>query len=304
MLCCGKRSKEPKTPVPKTPGATAFEHYKAPHFGIADILLPRSHDVKELKDGRLAGRTLWPIGKFEIQLLFNAAHVEREKGYFDMQLPSVNFQQQLDMDLGMPKDSYLLCTNVHFNFMAADPGASAALSHRMLLMSPFGHGLSVLYTCAQKDLEELKLLVKTMIPSLKWVDRNTVCTTASDQLQGKWRCTFQVDTDNTEAGVKTISRRMANLNDKKRFTIENIKIRRPMESSIPTTEDDENDKATVVSTHTGSFEVSVFPSKRYMLFMLDDDHIVDEQWKHASVEEMFMDKDKFTKDGEEWSRCG
>ncbi|KAK2590447.1 hypothetical protein QQS21_011864 [Conoideocrella luteorostrata] len=293
MFCCFKGSS-------RTASSSKFEHYKAPQFGIEDILLPRSHLAEVNKEGHLAGRTINPLGRFQIRLLFNAKHVEKEYERVHLLLPTEALHQRLQIDFRLPKEDYRTCSNVLLNFNDSDPGKSAKATHLVVLKSPYGHGLRVEYTFPYNEVDEMKEVITTMITSIKWVDRNTFCKNVSSRLHGSWvnisKGTSEA-ADDGKPGVRIVSKKTMNFDEERSFTLVHVDIRRSAENSKPDEDDDENDEHEVVDSRAGIFDVYENPDGQSTLVLLDDELTME----GASVKPLDFDEGKFTMGGETWS---
>ena len=169
----------------------SWVHYSAPKYGIQDVLFPEGHGVIEIRADRITGGYDGTGGRFEINILHSAAQVTRQlEALQEITSDPDNVRDPLtytDFGVDVSDDISSACS------VCFDSGDEYSQSeYRVVLKSPFGHGLYIIYTVPSKELDFAKGFAKKMLASLKWTDRSALFKNASSRVDGTWQLEYEV----------------------------------------------------------------------------------------------------------------
>ncbi|KAF7528616.1 hypothetical protein G7054_g10092 [Neopestalotiopsis clavispora] len=191
----GQSSSVPPPQTEASPGdqdqrpEATWTRQSIPKFGIRSISLPANHNLRLLGHNVLAAELSDLSGYFEIQLLYSSRQVVDEMASMQ-QLRSdqdVTLLEPCAMtDFGIPCGGVSVSCALVIN-EPDDEGKTPAM-YRVIVQSPYGHGLSLSYFVAAEHLHAVKTVAKTqMVSSISWIDRGTICDSIAQKLVGKWR---------------------------------------------------------------------------------------------------------------------
>ncbi|KAK6189557.1 hypothetical protein LQW54_013148 [Pestalotiopsis sp. IQ-011] len=163
-----------------------------PRFGLSSISLPPSSGVLQpLGHNMLDGALPDLSGSFEMQLLYSSRQV------FD----EMSSMQQLRSDgevtvlepcamhsFGIPCGGVSVACAVVGNAPEdGEEGGKVPAVYRVVVQSPHGHGLALAYYVPAEHLHGAKTVATTMVSSIVWMDRATICDSVAGKLLGEWR---------------------------------------------------------------------------------------------------------------------
>lgn len=187
--CCGKRDKssaqEKSNPNKKYP-AVEYEHFSRPDWGIQDILVPQDSCIRRLQNGALIGDLSNPKGTFKIEPQLNKMARENYGARLEVYITffKEDWDNTLRADLELPEDAFFTFTETNIE--------NWGVLHHATFRAPFPdnrHGLTITFDIPQNEEEALiraKPVIQKMLSSMKWVERNTVCTPAANKVVGSW----------------------------------------------------------------------------------------------------------------------
>lgn len=173
------------------PQPNPWTRQSIPRFGLSSISLPPSSGVLQpLGHNMLDGALPDLSGSFELQLLYSSRQV------FD----EMSSMQQLRSDgdvtvlepcamhsFGIPCGGVSVACAVVGNVPEDEEGGKVPAVYRVVVQSPHGHGLALAYYVPAEHLHGAKTVATTMVSSIVWLDRATICDSVAGKLLGQWR---------------------------------------------------------------------------------------------------------------------
>lgn len=271
----------------ETTKEATWVHYSAPRFGIEDILLPEGHGIVGASDDLISGGYNGTPGRFEIKLLHSSAQVSRQLAALE---EVANYQEDVidslvhaDFQVAVADETSFACS-VCFD----DRGEYSETEHRVLLKSPFGHGLYISFIIPSSKLDFAKDFSKKMLKPLKWTDRSLVFSDAASRFVGSWRYKSPIPAgENYKPGYQTVSAEDLNFDEGGDYSYTKV---------LTHTAENGEEETEIAGFGVGRFEA--YGDSSELLYLL----IMDEQTGADECKSVQLKDDKMIKDGNEWAR--
>ncbi|KAK6081610.1 hypothetical protein SCUP515_02857 [Seiridium cupressi] len=175
-------------PQPNSSEPRHWTRQRVPAFGLDDIVLPLNTGFHSIGCNLLVGNLVALSGHCEIRLLYTGEQVLH--GMVSLQgLKSNDETTVLEpcsmIDFGIPCGGVSVACALCFN--EADEDGMVPSMYQVIIQSPYGHGLALSCFTPAQHLDTAKMIAWSMVSSITWLDRSTICKLAPEKLLGKWR---------------------------------------------------------------------------------------------------------------------
>jgi hypothetical protein len=181
-----------------TNGGLSSRH-RIPMFGIDGILFPSGTELRPKGHNLLINRPSTLSGRFVIMLVYSVRHCRNQRAC----LQSLNTDQIMTViepcslvNFETPCGDVSMSCAVRFNSGAASEDSNVINLYKVVIQSPFGHGLTISYSYQSGHLHTAREVVHGMVNSISWFNRAKICTSVSDRLVGKW--TFEREASHSD----------------------------------------------------------------------------------------------------------
>lgn len=169
------------------PETSSWVHHRAQVFGLGDILVPENHNLAMINETKLAGEIPSFNAFFQFELLFNDLQVQNKV----KRISALTTNTDLTLVGSLSNKNFGIDAKVSMEgvLQPSEPGDNGErrIIYGVILQSPYGHGTFFSINAPFASLSVAKAHGATILASITWLDRRTICSDISTSISGSYR---------------------------------------------------------------------------------------------------------------------